>query len=305
MSTLIMMRGVPGSGKTTRALELISQNKGMVRVNRDDIRLELWGLRKGAPANEYEKYRSREKSEIIPERNRRITEALLAGKSVVVDDTNLTENHEKQLRALAESCDAQFQIRRLDTPLDKCIRRNAARPDGERVPEDVIRQMQKQLDAASQPTFAPYVGQAGLPEVAICDLDGTAALFTKADRNPYDCSRADEIDKPNYAVRSALTGLYSTGNVDEVIYLSGRSDKFRPQTERFLRKHGFPRTHDLKLYMRKEGDFRKDWIVKGELFDAHVRGKYNVLLMLDDRNQVVDFWRSLGLTCFQVAPGAF
>jgi hypothetical protein len=27
--------------------------------------------------------------------------------------------------------------------------------------------------------------------------------------------------------------------------------------------------------------------------------------ILDDRNQVVDMWRSIGLPCFQVAPGNF
>ena len=28
-------------------------------------------------------------------------------------------------------------------------------------------------------------------------------------------------------------------------------------------------------------------------------------LALDDRNKVVDMWREIGLTCFQVAPGGF
>jgi len=33
--------------------------------------------------------------------------------------------------------------------------------------------------------------------------------------------------------------------------------------------------------------------------------KYHVEFVLDDRNQVVNFWRYLGLTCFQVAEGDF
>ena len=33
--------------------------------------------------------------------------------------------------------------------------------------------------------------------------------------------------------------------------------------------------------------------------------KYNVHFVLDDRQQVVDMWRSLGLTVFQVAEGDF
>jgi hypothetical protein len=57
--------------------------------------------------------------------------------------------------------------------------------------------------------------------------------------------------------------------------------------------------------MRPAGDMRKDAIVKRELFDRHVRDRYDVTCILDDRSQVVDMWRSLGLTCLQVAPGEF
>ena len=59
-----------------------------------------------------------------------------------------------------------------------------------------------------------------------------------------------------------------------------------------------------KLVMRKTGDYRKDSIVKREMFEEHIEGKYNVLFVLDDRNQVVDMWRKeLGLTCLQCNYG--
>lgn len=45
------------------------------------------------------------------------------------------------------------------------------------------------------------------------------------------------------------------------------------------------------------------WATKSELFDKHIRGRYFVDFVLDDRNQVVNFWRHIGLTCFQVAEG--
>ncbi len=74
------------------------------------------------------------------------------------------------------------------------------------------------------------------------------------------------------------------------------------KTAEWLNDHHFPIG---ELHMRKTGDRRKDAIVKGELFDANVRGRYNVLLVLDDRDQVVKYWRSLGLNCWQVNEGAF
>ena len=58
--------------------------------------------------------------------------------------------------------------------------------------------------------------------------------------------------------------------------------------------------------MRKTEDVRKDAIVKKEFFDTHIRDKYFVKYVLDDRNQVVDMWRlELGLACLQVNYGDF
>ena len=84
--------------------------------------------------------------------------------------------------------------------------------------------------------------------------------------------------------------------------MSGRSSEFRAHTERWLQANNIRYS---ELHMRAEGDQRKDSIVKRELFDAHVRGKWNVSFVLDDRQQVVDMWRGLGLVCLQVAPGDF
>jgi hypothetical protein len=58
--------------------------------------------------------------------------------------------------------------------------------------------------------------------------------------------------------------------------------------------------------MRAAGDQRPDYIVKNELFEEHVAGKYNILLSLDDRDSVVDLWRNkMGIPTFQVANGNF
>ena len=57
--------------------------------------------------------------------------------------------------------------------------------------------------------------------------------------------------------------------------------------------------------MRKEGDFRRDSIVKQEIYEQHIKDKYVVEFVLDDRDLVVSKWRELGLKCLQVQPGAF
>ena len=50
--------------------------------------------------------------------------------------------------------------------------------------------------------------------------------------------------------------------------------------------------------------FMPDDILKKKMLDTFVDIN-DVFLVVDDRNKVVDMWRSLGLNTFQVAPGDF
>jgi hypothetical protein len=136
-----------------------------------------------------------------------------------------------------------------------------------------------------------------LPLAIICDLDGTLAHLNG--RSPYDASSALE-DGLNVPVAHIVQTYAAAGTA--VILVSGREDKYRRPTEAWLAKHDIP--YDA-LYMRRTRDFRKDAIIKTEIYNAKIRDQYAVLFVLDDRNQVVEMWRGLGLTCLQVAPGDF
>ena len=137
----------------------------------------------------------------------------------------------------------------------------------------------------------------GAPDVILCDIDGTLALF--GDANPYD--RDFSKDQINQAIWNILK-TYDDSTSSYIILLSGRNGKYQEITDKWLDNNG---VHYDALFMRKEGDTRKDSIIKEEIYRAEIEGKYNVLFVLDDRNQVVDLWRSLGLTCLQVAEGNF
>ena len=130
----------------------------------------------------------------------------------------------------------------------------------------------------------------------ICDLDGTLALLNG--RNPYDASTAEQdiLNDPVAEIVKHLAAAY------DIILISGRTDTWRAETERWLQKHQVPY---VQLFMRKEGDFRKDVVVKREFFAKYIKSHWDVLFVLDDRNQVVEMWREVGLTCLQVAPGDF
>lgn len=140
----------------------------------------------------------------------------------------------------------------------------------------------------------------GLPGAILCDLDGTLAIFEYMSglklRSPYDASKADcdIVCKP---VAEALRAFFNLGY--EIIFVSGREDKFRIPTETFLKNASeeFGFTYD-KLYMRPSGDFRKDTEIKSEIYNREILGKYNVLAVFDDRKCIVEMWRSIGLYVF-------
>jgi hypothetical protein len=69
-----------------------------------------------------------------------------------------------------------------------------------------------------------------------------------------------------------------------------------------LEKHGIKA---MALFMRKSGDYRKDSVVKKEIYERHIKEDFNVEFVLDDRDQVVKMWREQGLVCLQVAEGNF
>lgn len=135
----------------------------------------------------------------------------------------------------------------------------------------------------------------------ICDLDGTLALLGQ--RSPYDTAKASE-DTLNLPVANVIE-VYDHQQLFplSLILISGREDRYREVTEKWLQNNNI--THYDALYLRKTGDRRKDTVVKKEIYDQHIKDKYDILFVLEDRDQVVKMWRDNNLTCFQVAYGDF
>ena len=129
--------------------------------------------------------------------------------------------------------------------------------------------------------------------------NGSIPVSVKGDRPPFEWSKVGD-DSPNQPVIDLVKELSET---QRIIFVSGREEVCRKETLSWLLKHEIPVTPSF-LYMRKEGDFRKDSIVKAEIFEKF-RKDYYINFVLDDRNQTVSMWRNLGLTCLQVAEGDF
>jgi predicted kinase len=292
-ATLTITRGLPGSGKTTWAK---TRQPDAVRVNRDDLRVMLHGRRIG------ENWAERQ----VTLAHRAAVEALLrAGVDVICDDTNLRARVVRELAELGMACGAAVVVEDFTgVPLEVCIERDAAR--AEPVGEEAIRSMHTRYLAGKRgrldlPVAAPaatYEPPTDRPSAILVDLDGTVALM--GDRSPYDVTRV-HLDLPNEPVIAAVHAMHAAGHT--IIYCSGRTDDGREATEAWLAKQ--VAVPYAGLYMRKTGDTRKDSIVKRELFENHIRSRWRVIAVFDDRNQVVRMWRELGLTVFQVAEGNF
>jgi FMN phosphatase YigB (HAD superfamily) len=105
-----------------------------------------------------------------------------------------------------------------------------------------------------------------------------------------------KLDVPNELVVSVLRDWRERGK--HITIVSARNDKNRAVTEQWLANYGI---HYDALYMRKDGDYRRDSVFKQELLD-NIRGEDLIERVYDDRNQVVDMWRANGVDCIQVVP---
>lgn len=308
MQTVHVLSGLPASGKSTFARELISATPGKIRrVNLDDIRAML---DTGSDGNRHWSQEGEETALRI--QDAAIRSALDGGFDVIADNTHLVPRIPKRIKKVVAG-DALFTVHDFTSvPIEECIRRDALRKGPARVGERVIRKLAERHVNSTKSGWRltdewmndrtpvePYVPDEDQLSAVLCDIDGTLALMDG--RSPYEWHRVgeDAVNGPVKAALFAFRRIY----MDKVILLSGRDGSCREQTIDWLYRHGI--SFD-ELHMRDAGDTRPDDVVKAELFDKHVRHKYHVRLVLDDRDSVVALWRKrLGLPTWQVNYGNF
>ncbi len=283
MKKLIMIKGLPASGKTTWARQYLKDNPNTKRINKDELRAML----------DDSKWNKENEKFILHIRDTVIAQAFNNGYSVIVDDTNFASKHELWLKEIANNFKVEFEIKDFtDVPLDTCIKRDARRANS--VGVKVIMQMWKQF---LKPEPKVVERRVELADAIICDIDGTLALF--GDASPYDRDFSKDI--LNLPVRDLLC-LYN--KTCKVILVSGRKDKYREQTEDWLNHNAVP--FDF-LYMRKtqpDGiQEPKDDIIKKEIYEEYIKGKYNIEFVIDDRPRIIRMWRDEGLFVFDVGDG--
>lgn len=285
-----MAKGLPASGKSTWAEEQVLKAPAgqAVRVNRDLIRIMLHADRWKGQKTEGITVSVRD-TVILLAMQRRVP-------LIISDDTNLAPSVEKDLRDLAAAGGYEFLIKDFtDVPIKTCIERDLKRLRS--VGEKVIKRMARDFLSPPLLPIPPYDPE--LPDAVIFDVDGTLAKM--GDRGPFDWAKVG-IDTPIVSIVRLADTFRQQGY--RIIFMSGRDAICRPETLAWLNEHAIRHPDEL-LFMRPIKDQRQDSIVKEEIYRAEILGKYNVEWVVDDRNQVVEMWRDLGLTCLQVAEGDF
>jgi predicted kinase len=300
MTTVTVLRGLPGSGKTTWVRELASRLPigAVTRINNDDLVQGMFP--------ECENIRLDGVGELLANIRKDMLKRLIASgvSEIIVDNTNLRVTTVRELEHITAECGANFVVLDdfLDMPVEECIRRDSRREHP--VGKNVIRKMA--LDACkltpwvyTANKFTPVVIDSALPSCVVFDIDGTLA-HKHPDRDVYDGSLA-HLDSPDAHVTSYAKRLIADGDT-EVVIMSGRSEKHRDITEAWIEKHVGV---GLSVFMRPAGDRRRDSIVKRELLEREILPRWNLIHAIDDRNQVVNMWRQSGIPVWQVADGDF
>lgn len=290
MKRVLIMRGLPGSGKTTFA-----KNCGGTFMNTcsADSFFEwpdgryVFDKDKLTKAHDacWQKFIGLvEKSEDL----------------IIVDNTNIQLKEFSKYIKKAESNGYAVVVFRMVANVDQCIARGL-----HKVPEEKVRARLAQFETYPSEILVPDICQP-LENAVIIDLDGTIALNT-TDRPFYGKDINVYLDEPNTIVCDVIKAYLASSGATPV-FVTGREAALADDTRRWIKDKFFDKGKEpqkISLFTRDTGDYRSDAVVKREIYYHRINWSFKVLCVFDDRNSVVKMWRSLGLTCFQVANGDF
>lgn len=291
---LLILVGIPASGKSTWSKRYVVDNPNWVRVSRDDFREML----KSSPMCE-----NKIEEMISSLVNTTIEHSFSKKMNVIVDATNLNL---KYINAFIDRFNAVANInfRIFDISLKKAIEydSNRTRPVGETIINRFYKQYKDLLDTYS---FQPLTKkreeyiipnfESDKPNAIIFDIDGTLALM--GNRSPYDWDKVwkDDINK---IVSEQIEFHKSLGR--KIIIVTGRDASCKDITIEWLNYNDI---YFDKIFTRPLNDYRKDTFIKREIYENNIKNEYNVLAVFDDRLAVVEEWNKMGLFVFNVNQG--
>ena len=218
---------------------------------------------------------------------------MAAGKDIIIADTNLNPKTRDKMEAIAKRNGYDLEVQDFTSvPVVQCLRWDEQRDNS--VGRGVILDMFEKYICKDAPKY-----DESLPDAVVFDMDGTLCHMN-GKRSPFEWDKVllDEVD-PQVRL---LTELYRDASF-KIIIFTARDGVCKDLCAEWL--DGYLIDYDA-LFTRDEGDMRKDYTAKQEMYEKNILGKYNVHCVYDDREQVVlDVWRRNGFKCMQVGNGCF
>ena len=139
-----------------------------------------------------------------------------------------------------------------------------------------------------------------MKNIILCDIDGTVANndhrqhFLEGKKDWDGFFEALDKDEPIYPIINKVIAENKSGR--EVIFLTGRPERYRETTKIWLEKYF---DFKLNILMRKDNDQRNKLIIKREIFDSNF--SYNEISCIYDNDQsLIEMWKSLKLRTLKV-----
>lgn len=294
---IILTRGIQGSGKSTWAKAWVAEDpEHRIRINNDDLR-NMFGV-----------YWVPSREDVVSHAKQTIvTYAMGKQYDIVVDNMNLNPkevqywtnvvNYYNGYTKTGERYEIEFKD--FFIPLEECIRRDSARtnPIGEKVIRDTWKRYKHFIQTSEVEKYVNNLRlwDSGKPMCVVIDMDSTVCFNTS--KRPWFGDGSTEAmidDVPNYGVVELIKAQEYP-----VVVCTGRNKDQHKVTREWLANQGI---HPIAYYMRENGDYRKGVEVKAELMNQ-ILDEYNVLVVFEDCEPIVQKYREMGLTVLQPNKG--
>lgn len=305
---IILCRGIQGAGKTTHARQWVEEDpEHRIRINNDDIR------------NMLGKYWVTSREDLVSNIKRNIaTDAIERGYDIIVDNMNLNPKEVKFWQDIVDShnnylkdpkiiqpawvqWEYELEFKDFFIPLEECIRRDANRPNpiGEKVIRDTWRKYKHFIQTTEVERYVNNLKAWDLskPICVVVDMDSTLCFNTT--KRPWFGEGAAEGMKNDIPNGGVCSIVYQLQKSYPIILATGRDTSQEEVTKQWLSDKGIDIS---EFYFRTEGDYRKGVELKREQIEK-IMEKYNILVIFEDCEPVVQMYRDMGLTVLQPNRG--
>lgn len=300
---IILTRGIPGSGKSTWAKQFVAEDKEhRIRLNWDDMRNMMgpyW-----VPSREFVN------KKMLWTAINAIAYDSETWYTVVIDNMNLNPKgyeeyyywlkyYNEYIEPYNKVCELEFKD--FFIPIEECIRRDALRtnPIGEKTIKDIWNKYKHFIQTTSVEKYVNNLININPdnPTCIVIDMDSTMC-FNINKRAWYGEGSTEEMinDVPNLGVIKCIEILQ---NYFPIIVATGRDTSQIEVTKQWLNKYNIK---PKEFYFRKKGDYRKGVIVKKEQI-TQILENYNIMVIFEDSQPIVDMYREMGLTVLQPNKG--